>query len=177
MGLTVGALSPLRKEITIATALDRDRQLGSLKTATSRRSLHVPQWLMERLSALLSRRGLTGADRDTLVFVNTKGGAVCHSPWRRQVWLPVCERAGVKLTPQALRSMSISAMVAAGVDPKTIIHRVGHDSRTVTFGVYARPSPEADQRAADLLGDVFLPREEREMRAGVRPLCDQVELH
>jgi integrase len=169
MGLTVGDLNLLRKEITITTTLDRDRELVSPKTATSRRSLHAPQWLMNRLSALLARRGLTGADGDALVFVNTKGGAISHSPWRRQVWRSACEGAGVKLTPQDLRSMTTSAMAAVGVDLKTMQHRLGHAvSRTITLDVYARPSPEADQRAADLLGEVFLPRAEREARIGVR---------
>jgi hypothetical protein len=41
-------------------------------------------------------RGLTGAEADAFVFVSPRGGPLDYSRWRRRVWLPACERAGLE---------------------------------------------------------------------------------
>jgi integrase len=155
-GLTVGSINPLRGTLSVTAQLSRDRELSEPKTAGSRRTMAVPRWLLDELGALLARRGLTGADRDRLVFVNTRGGAVSYSPWRRQVWMPACQAAGLDgLRFHDLRSMAATAMIASGVDPKTAQHRLGHTSPVTTLRIYARATADADQNAAEKVGQLF----------------------
>jgi integrase len=159
-GLTVGSLNPLRGTLSVTAQLDRDRQLAEPKTAGSRRTIAVPQWLLDKVSALLARRGLTGADPDALVFVNSRGRALSYSPWRRRVWMPACQAAGLAgLRFHDLRSMAATAMIASGVDPKTAQHRLGHTSPVTTLAIYARASVDADQKAAEKVGEHFRPRD------------------
>jgi integrase len=49
------------------------------KTLAGRRTIAVPDWLMELLAAHLAERGLTGADGDAVVFVSAEGRALEYS--------------------------------------------------------------------------------------------------
>jgi integrase len=157
-GLTVSNIDFLHGQIEVAHQLGRDRQLAQPKSTAGRRRMAAPTWLLEELSVLLSQRGLTAADRQALVFVNTSGGPLNYSPWRRAQWLPACEAAGLPgLRFHDLRSLAASAMVAEGVDVKTAQRRLGHANAALTLQVYARASADADRRAADLVGQHFRP--------------------
>jgi len=73
-------------------------------------------------------------------------------------WKPATEAAGLPtLKFHDLRSMAATALVAAGVDIKTAQTRLGHSSPTVTLGIYARATVEADRLAADKVGAFFSP--------------------
>ena len=114
--------------------------------------------LAEMLSAHLARLGLTGADSDALVITGAEGRALEYANWRRRVWLPATVAAGLEgLTFHALRSANATEMVAAGVDIKTAQTRLGHSDPRLTLAIYAQASQEADRRAAEQLGDRFLP--------------------
>jgi integrase len=51
--------------------------------------------------------------------------------------------------------MAATALVAAGVDIKTAQTRLGHSSPSVTLGIYARATEQADRLAADAVGAFF----------------------
>jgi integrase len=53
--------------------------------------------------------------------------------------------------------MAATALVAAGVDIKTTQVRLGHSSPTVTLGIYARATEQADRLAAEAIGALFAP--------------------
>jgi integrase len=122
-------------------------------------------WLLERLAAVLERRGLTAADGDTLLFVAGGGEPLNYTNWRRRTWLPACEKAKLPhLRFHDLRSLAATALVAAGVDVKTAQTRLGHSSPQVTLALYARTTVAADRKAADAVGDAFRPRDGRAMK-------------
>ncbi|HEX2040519.1 MAG TPA: tyrosine-type recombinase/integrase [Acidimicrobiales bacterium] len=51
-----------------------------------------------------------------------------------------------------LRHTMITELLAAGVDPRTVMGRAGHSSETMTMKVYAKVRPTVDAAAADLWG-------------------------
>ena len=54
-----------------------------------------------------------------------------------------------------LRHFSVSTLVAAGVDIRTVSERHGHAQATMTLNRYAHALPERDREAARLLGRAF----------------------
>ena len=51
-----------------------------------------------------------------------------------------------------LRHTMITELLAAGVDPRTVMGRAGHSSETMTMKVYAKVRPTVDAAAAELWG-------------------------
>jgi len=79
-----------------------------------------------------------------------------YENWRRRVWNPACERAGLAgLRFHDLRSLAATTLIAAGVDLKTAQSRLGHSSSKVTLDLYARATPDADRRAAIVVGELL----------------------
>ena len=155
-GLAVRDLDLLGGTVSVRQQLGRDGSLGPPKSEAGKRRLAIPTWLVEDLAALLARRGLTGADADTLIFVSSHGEDLRYQNWLRRYWRPACEAAGSpELHFHDLRSMSATALVTNGVDVKTAQTRLGHSSPAITLAIYARATAEADRRAADALGMAF----------------------
>ncbi|MHB8669162.1 MAG: tyrosine-type recombinase/integrase [Acidimicrobiales bacterium] len=110
------------------------------------------------LAAHLRRRGLTAADADTLLFVAPKGGPIRYDKWRRRVWIPACQKAGLAgLAFHDLRRVNATVLVAGGVNLKTAQTRLGHSDPRLTLAVYAQATGERDRSAANLLGDRLMP--------------------
>jgi integrase len=49
----------------------------------------------------------------------------------------------------------ITEMLAAGVDPRTVMGRAGHSSETTTMTVYAKVRPAIDSAAAEVWGQLL----------------------
>lgn len=166
--LAVGGVDLLAGRVTVSQQLGRDGQLGPPKSQAGIRRLAIPTWLIEELAALLSRRGLTGADSSAPIFVGATGRPLDYTNWRVRAWLPACEKAGLGgLRFHDLRSLAATALVAAGVDIKTAQTRLGHSSPQMTLGLYARATVEADRAAADAVGRRIRPCEPRAKDASV----------
>jgi integrase len=56
-----------------------------------------------------------------------------------------------------LRHFSVTTLIAAGVDPRTVADRHGHAQVTMTLNRYAHALPERDREAAAVLGRTFSP--------------------
>jgi integrase len=126
-GLTVGAVDFLRGELSVVRQLDPKGGLVAPKSKAGTRRLSVPAWLMQELSEVLAPGGIGAADSDALVFVSPEGRPLRYSTWRRRVWLPATEAAGLAgLRVHDLRSNNATAPVAEGVDVKVAQHRLGH---------------------------------------------------
>jgi len=161
-GISVRSIDFLAGTLTVSQQLGRDRTVHAPKSAAGRRTLAVPRWLLEELTVLLARRGLTAADGDQLVFVTMTGAALHYNNWRTRIWQPACREAGLEgLRFHDLRSMAATALVAEGVDPKTAQARLGHSSSRLTLDLYARVTAQADQEAAEKVGERFRPRTKR----------------
>ena len=167
-GLRVGRVDFLHSRLTVAEQITRGAKgavvSGPPKSDAGRRTLSVPQPLMDLLSALLTRRGLTGADERALLFTMHGGGALRYELWRRRTWAPACAAAGLSgLTFHDLRRANATALVLDNVDLKTAQTRLGHSDPRLTLAVYAQASTAADRAAADSLGEHFfgVPRDIR----------------
>lgn len=77
-GQRVGRLGLLGGTLQVQETVTRDRQgrpvLGPPKSRMSRRTVALPQELVEIIAEHLRRKGLTGSDSDALVFVSPDGG-------------------------------------------------------------------------------------------------------
>ncbi|HMS15107.1 MAG: hypothetical protein V9E99_05690 [Microthrixaceae bacterium] len=105
--------------------------------------------------------GVTSGDRAPVPGVSV---SVTATP-TKAVWTfgdgttLTCNGPGVAWNPSL-------APVAAGADPKTVQHRLGHASLTVTLGIYAKATTEADRAAAKHLDSLF---QRPDSAAKVRP--------
>lgn len=149
-GLTTSSLDPVRNTISIRHQLDRHGNLVLPKTLASRRSLAAPPWLVADLAALPRQRGAAITDQAALVFVTPTRAGLSYVNWRTRVWQPATTTAGLTgLHFHDLRPLAATALVAAGVDLGTAVHRLGHTTPTMTLAVYARVAEDQDRAAAD----------------------------
>jgi hypothetical protein len=49
----------------------------------------------------------------------------------------------------------ITEMLAAGVEPRTVMGRAGHSSEATTMSVYAKVRPAIDSAAAEMWGQLL----------------------
>jgi integrase len=149
-GLTVGSVDPVATTIAVTQQLDRHGHLATPKTSGSIRTLAAPAWLLDELAGVERRRTSGRRDGNSLLFVNSAGAPLSYPNWRQRVWQPATVRAGlIGLRYHDLRSVAASALVAAGVDLRTAMHRLGHTTPTMTLAVYARVATDRDRAAAD----------------------------
>jgi integrase len=64
----------------------------------------------------------------------------------------VASLVGVDCHLHSLRHFSVTTLIAAGVDIRTVAERHGHAQATMTMNVYAHALPERDRVAAGILG-------------------------
>lgn len=64
----------------------------------------------------------------------------------------LARRAGVKVRFHDLRHFSATQLIGAGVDVRTVAHRLGHADPATTLRVYAHALAERDREAAAILG-------------------------
>ncbi|MGO9333496.1 MAG: tyrosine-type recombinase/integrase [Acidimicrobiales bacterium] len=168
--LRVGRIDLVNGSVSVNETITRDSRGRPVsdgpKSAASRRTISLPPALRDMLAAHLSGRGLSGDDPDALVFVSPEGGPLRYSNWRNRVWVPAREAAGLpKLGFHDLRRAMATALVQDRTDLKTTQIRMGHSDPRTTLALYAQAVSEADQAAADSLGNRFMsaPRDERAM--------------
>ena len=156
-GLRVGRIDFSRGELTVSEQQTRGLHGQPItappKSAAGRRTLSLPAPLVELLSKQLDRRRIPRDDPEALVFAAPQGGPVRYDKWRRRVWLPACENAGlVGLSFHDLRRVNATALVAEGVNIKTAQARLGHSDPRLTLAIYAQATTEADRDAAARVG-------------------------
>jgi integrase len=83
---------------------------GSKTDAGKNRPVRIPDWLQTMLEAHTS-----GRDSGDPLFVNRRGRRVTARPWRRRVWDPATEAAGVpEATPHWLRHTLATRLAEGG---------------------------------------------------------------
>lgn len=156
-GLRAGNIDLLRKTVTVTEQVTRGARgaggIGPPKSAAARRTISIPSELAEELSAHAKSLGLTGADPHELLFPKDGGNPLDYSNWRRRIWEPAVKAAGLEgLNFHDLRRTNATAMVAEGVDVKTVQARLGHSDPRLTLAIYAQATTEGDRSAATKLG-------------------------
>jgi integrase len=168
-GLRVHDLDLLARTLTVTGQRTRGRGgrmvEGAPKSLAGRRTLTIPQPLVDMLAAHLKNRRLTAADAEQYLFVGSRGGPLQYSGFRQRRWLPACKAIGLPgLGFHDLRRTNATAMVRLGVDIKTAQARLGHSDPRLTIGIYAQATTDADRAAADRLADLFLDASEESSR-------------
>ena len=98
--------------------------------------LSVPAWLVDMLAAVMASKGLTAVDAGELDLHVERGHPLHYSNWRRRIWVPAAERAGLAgLRFHDLRSMAATALIASGTDVKTTQTRLGHANPQTTLAL------------------------------------------
>lgn len=136
VALRRGRCDLLRHRLLIAEgAPDVAGELVFDTTKTGRdRWVQLPAFVVELLAAHLET---VDGDPNALVFTAPQGGPLRYSNYRRKMWDPARERAGLPdLTPHDLRHTCASLMRANGADVKAIQSQLGHSSSQVTLDTY-----------------------------------------
>jgi len=163
-GLRVRHVDVLRRTVNVEEQVARGAGgttiVAAPKSDAGSRTLTIPAQLADLLSAHMATRGLTAADADAFLFPGPDGvGPLAYSNWRRRIWQPAIEAAGLDgLGFHDLRRANATAMVLDKVDVKTAQTRLGHSDPRLTLAIYAQATDEGDQQAADKLGERFMPR-------------------
>ncbi len=114
------------------------------KSDESDRHVPVPKDLLKRLAPYLE-----GRDRGAPLFVTRRGTGLRYSNWRRRVWLPAVEEAGLDgLTGHDTRHTYASWLAIAGVDVDRRQAMLGH-ATPVMAQRYTHLRPEHFDRILD----------------------------
>ena len=135
----------LRRTITVVEQvqyLDRRHVVSPPKSAAGRRAVALPRLVADELDAHL--HGLTESSPDAVVFPAPAGGYLHLENFRKRVWLPAVNQAGLApLRIHDLRHTCASLAIAAGADVKVL----QRDARARLRGADARslrpPAPRA----------------------------------
>jgi integrase len=103
------------------------------KTKASRRSIEIPDVLIEDLRQLMHRQSAT-----TPLFRGARGGLLNAGNFRRRQWQDARIAAGIThaFTPHDLRHYVASRMLEDGVNPQMVCDLLGHAHVGITQQIY-----------------------------------------
>src|SRR5699024_5750940 len=115
-----------------------------------RRSVPLARFLAEQLAPLLD-----GKAPDELVFTTGRGAQLRSGNFRRWVFDPAVEAAGLEgVTPHVLRHTAASLAVDAGAHVKDVQRMLGHKSAAMTLDIYTGLFESSLDAVGDRLDDV-----------------------
>ncbi|HYN37179.1 MAG TPA: site-specific integrase [Actinomycetota bacterium] len=127
---------------------------GSTKNRKSR-PVHLPASLCMMLKGHLFH--YVRDEDDALVFTSSTGATLRNGNFRKRIWLPAVEAAGLPsdLRIHDLRHTCASLMIAQGIPPMVVSEHLGHSSVAVTLGVYSHLFDDAKEKAAAVMEGLF----------------------
>lgn len=146
-GIVMSETGPIEKD----TKTHQARRL-SLDATT----LRIMSEHRERRRVIMSALGVD-FDSEGYIFSSSADGRV---PWHpnsiSRIFRQLADKAGAShVRLHDLRHYVATQLLAAGVDVRTVAGRLGHRDAATTLNVYSHFIPEADQRAAVVLGDML----------------------
>jgi integrase len=155
VALRVDRLDHDRRRITIdasASEVDGALTFGPTKTGAGTRTITAPRFLMDALAEHVERHPTESG----LVFSAPDGGPLRPGNFRRRVFGPAAQRAGLgKLSPHDLRHTAASTLAAQGASATEIAARLGHANAAVTQRVYMHLLAARDERLADMQDEAY----------------------
>lgn len=150
--LRIDDFDPLRRTLRVDEQLSRQgtgRMVTSpLKTRKARRTIGIPQFVVDELVAQLS----TYPSSSDLIFSMPRGGPLDYNRFRSRYWNPAVDASvGSPCTPHDLRHTHVALLIAQGESPKYIADRLGHESTRTVFDVYGHLYDGVDEAATDRL--------------------------
>ncbi|MFT4126251.1 MAG: tyrosine-type recombinase/integrase, partial [Gordonia sp. (in: high G+C Gram-positive bacteria)] len=122
-------------------------ELGPPKSRAGRRTVDVP-------AEVVAVVDLAGREADDLLFATPRGGRVKYATFH-PYWAAAAASAGVQASPHDLRHTCASWMIADGTPLPVIQAHMGHESVTVTVGVYGHLDRSSYRRAAASVGKML----------------------
>lgn len=124
-----------------------EKRLSYPKSRAGRRTINVPAQAIQLLD--LDR------PKTRLLFTNKLGDRVTYSRYYDGGWRPAMQKIAWHASPHDLRHTCASWMIAAGVPLPVIQAHLGHESITVTIGVYGHLDRSSHESAAAAIGQMF----------------------
>ena len=172
-----------RKRIFVGQQWAHDKKLRAPKSEKSMRWIGIDDgtvlFLKEWKAQQAREMEVQGMDqgRETPVCTSSTYGLIdpnSFSRWRRQFFVEhglgryeevtqYMPNVGCDVTRQAyvgfnfheLRHTQATLLIGKGADIKTVQHRLGHSSASLTMDVYAHAIPSNDEAAAEIVGDLL----------------------
>jgi integrase len=124
--LRVGKFDPLKRTPRTDTAASGDTKTGEART------LVLPASIADELVAHIGKW-----DPDALIFSGAKGAMLIGNNFRRRVFSPAAERAGLPgLRVNDLRHSAVSWAISLGANVYDVQRMVGHSKPSITLDVY-----------------------------------------
>jgi len=153
-GLRRGRVDLMRRRLDVFEIVVEVRgkhYVGPPKTRAGKRAVPIPSFMVDELAAWTA-----GKEPDELVFPAPEGGPLRASGFRRRVWQPAVETAGVApLRPHDLRHTAVALWIAAGASAKEIAVWAGHSSVATVLDRYGHLLPGQEDRVTDALEAMF----------------------
>lgn len=147
--------------VSVSKAIGHDGMLKVPKTRAGIRTVSIDSDTVGRLTTWKARQAAelakigAGRSAETPVCCSNVGGYLdshnFENWWRR--WRN--ENAFPTLRFHELRHTQATQLLANGVDVKTVQRRLGHSDASLTLNRYAHAIPENDEKAAQLVGELF----------------------
>jgi integrase len=157
VALQVGDVNLFRRAVTVRrTALADSGDVGPVKSrAGEGRVVPVPPRVAERLA-----RELAGRHPAAYVWPALRGQAWKPGNWRRDVWRPAVQRAGITPppTPHAMRHTAVAAWLRSGASLYEASRWAGHASTTTTDRIYGHLL-QPDGKVSEEVEKLFWPTE------------------
>lgn len=160
-GLCWGEIDFDRSSVKVRQSLTSYGEVKQPKSKAGTRTIaldmntitHLKAW-KNRQAVELLKIGITQCDA-TPVYCSEKGAFIDLHNFERW-WRGFREQCGFScLKFHELRHTQATQLLANGVDVKTVQARLGHSNASLTLNWYAHAIPENDQKAAELVGDLF----------------------
>ena len=166
LGLEWGCVNFNKRSLTVEKSYSSDGILKGPKTAAGVRTLsidddtieHLRRWkeTQHRTLHLLEREGLPVGQTDETPVCCGRTGTFCEPHGLARWWKTYRKQIGFPdLKLHELRHTQATLLLGAGVDLKTVQHRLGHSSASLTLDTYAHAIPANDRTAADLVGTIM----------------------
>ncbi len=154
VALKVSSVDPLRRRITVSEAATevRGRLVFGTPKSHRTRTVVMPSWLAERIG-----QHLDGRKPGDLVATAPHGGPLRASNFRRNVWTPAVDAAGIEpgLRMHDLRHTAASLMISSGASIKAVQRQLGHASAAMTLDLYGHLYDDDLDALADALDQRF----------------------
>ena len=131
------------------------RELGPVKTKSSRRDIPLPTWAVAALKGHYASLGL--APHPTCLVFTTESGTPIRFPnFRNRHFQPLVKAAKIGgTTYHALRHTTATLLLAGGADIKSVQAVLGHAKASHTLDIYADFVPDNIDDAMERLGQTL----------------------
>jgi integrase len=152
LALTYDSLDLQAGTITISSTLYHG-ECTAPKTASSRRTLTLPQRVLEAVVRLCEVKG----DQSGYLFATSSGQPVDVSNFYKWSFRPALRRAGLpeSITPHQLRHGTASLLLNQNVPVPVVSRYLGHANPGITMKVYAHVIDGTSGMAADGIDDAL----------------------